>query len=239
MVDCLGFKDVEHALKVRNEYFGRYHATAKGLTIARQEGVFTAPYQPQDFDNYITANLNYKLLGGKKVQLIKDLHELSNINIVAFSNAPKQYAKRVLQELGLYELFGEERIYAVDDVLPACKPEPEAFEKIFKALGGVRPEQCIMVEDSMKNVRCAKQLGSKTVLVVGAGKLLSSSSDSDQQQSDRYDAPSANDDSVDVAIETIGDFRSTLPGLWESPPQFIVPPPTKPAKAAAPQPLPN
>ena len=56
------------------------------------------------------------------------------------------------EDLNLFELFGDERLYAVDDVLPYCKPEPEAFQKIFSNIGNPSPSSCIMVEDSMKKL---------------------------------------------------------------------------------------
>ena len=40
MVEYLHFPDLESAKIVRDEYFERYHATAKGLQIAEEEGRF-------------------------------------------------------------------------------------------------------------------------------------------------------------------------------------------------------
>jgi len=218
MVECLGLKDFETALKVRNEYFARYHSTAKALSIAQQDGVFTAKYSPDDFDEYITTKLNFDMLGGKKVRLLKDL-QACELKMVAFSNGPRKYVKRILEELGLWELFGEDRLFAVNDLLPACKPEREAFDKLFEAVG-VAAGECVMVEDSMKNVRRAKELGLKTVMVVGAGRMAAADRNG---AGDRYDAPILDDPTVDVAIETIEELRDVLPGLWESPARFAPP----------------
>ena len=38
MVERLGFATAEEAKTLRDEYFQRYHATVKGLTIAEEEG---------------------------------------------------------------------------------------------------------------------------------------------------------------------------------------------------------
>ena len=239
-MECLGFKDFDTALKVRNEYFKRYHSMAKGLTVAREEGVFTAPYHPNDFDDYIASKLNFKLLGGKKLKLIKDLQECKQqLQMVVFSNAPKKYVKKVLVELGLWDTIfrgDDDRIFAVNDVLPHCKPEKEAFQRIFDRIGVKKPSECVMIEDSMKNVRCAKELGLKTVLVVGAEKMkgrpqqLCPGGGAPDDGEQRYDAPVHDDPAVDVAIETIEELRSALPELWNdnqsssappSPPRFI------------------
>ena len=68
-----------------------------------------------------------------------------------------------------------------------------------------------MVEDSMKNVRAAKALGMKTILITGSkeeGRILPG------------DAPAADDPSVDVAFATIEEMTARLPGLWKDPPVF-------------------
>ena len=220
MVDHLKFPSMLEAKQLRDKYFKKYHATAKALTVAQQNGDF--PKDAPMFDtahlaNYWANNLNYDLLGPPKTELYNKL-KACPLTLIAFSNGPRAYVKRVLLALGLFDLFGEERLYAVDDVLPYCKPEREAFEKIFADLssrnGGtapVKPENCIMVEDSMKNIRRAKELGMKTVLISGKselGRILPE------------DAPERNDPSVDCAMETIEEFSTILAGLWETPTIF-------------------
>lgn len=225
MMERLGFSDFETAKKVRDEYFARFHSTAKALRVAEEEGAFPSlpqddedssskssrRFREEDLDEFFATRLDFSLLGGAKTQLLQDLKECK-LEKIAFSNGPRAYVKRVLQELGLWEIFGEERLFAVNDVLPHCKPEKEAFDVVFKAFG-LTPKECIMVEDSMKNVRRAKALGLKTVLVTGKKA-------SGEEEKDRYDAPEEEDPHVDVAIETAEQLRSALPGLWETPPVF-------------------
>jgi putative hydrolase of the HAD superfamily len=235
MMEYLDFPDLESAKKLWEEYFERYHATAKALTIAEQEGRLPPPkdptkaksprFDPEDLAKYWATNLNFQLLGSPKKRLLQDLEDCKLIH-VAFSNSPRIYAKRVLQELGLFEVFGEERLFAVDDVLPSCKPEKEAFEKIFQKLG-VTAEECVMLEDSMKNIRRAKELNMKTVLVTGEGRMrknrantTSSPAEDAAEATVGGDAPVEDDPAVDVAIETIEELRAALPGLWDSPAVF-------------------
>jgi len=218
MVEELGFMTLEDAKEVRDEYFERYHSTGKALTIAQAEGRFpegARKFDVKDLSEWWAKKLDYSLLGGKNTKLIKDLEEIP-LRIVAFSNGPRKYVKRCLQELGVWDYFGEDSLFALDDVLPYCKPEKEAFESIFERVG-VKAEECIMVEDSMKNIRKAKELGMKTVLIMGRqteDKAIA-------KQTNSGDAPVGSDPAVDVAVETINDMRNVLPGLWESnPAQF-------------------
>lgn len=127
-------------------------------------------------------------------------------------------SSRVLEQLGLFEVFGEDRLFAVDDVLPSCKPEKEAFEKVLAAVGVKTAEECVMVEDSMKNIRQSRKLGMKTVLVAGKGKLTggkASQQSLDAEATKPGDAPVHGDPAVDVAIETVEELRNSVPTLWD------------------------
>lgn len=231
MVEKLGFPDMATAGRVRDAYFERYHATAKALAVAEREGAFpplvvddggndkTPRFDPQDLAEYWAERLDFSLLGGKKTRLLRDLQECP-LRLVAFSNGPRKYVKRVLAELGLFELFGEERLFAVDDVLPACKPEKEAFDKVLAALGVASPQECVILEDSMKNIRQCRRLGIKTVLVTGKGKLTgkitASALSLASEATKPGDAPVHDDPAVDVAIEVAEDLRRAVPSLWDA-----------------------
>jgi putative hydrolase of the HAD superfamily len=229
MVDYLNFPNEAAARIVRDEYFERYHATAKALQVAEREGRFPPPdpnkphqnktprFDVQDLAEYWATNLNYELLGGVKTDLLRDLMECK-LNMLAFSNGPRKYVVRVLKELGLWDtVFTEERLFAVDDVLPYCKPEKEAFEILFNKIG-VTASECVLIEDSMKNIRCAKQLGMRTALITGTRSDQSDAAEATKSG----DAPQRNDSAVDIAMERIEELRSKLPGLWWDPVRFKI-----------------
>jgi putative hydrolase of the HAD superfamily len=218
MVEHLHFSTHEEARQVRDKYFHKYHSTAKALTVAQQEGKFppNAPtFNTEHLSQYWAENLDYTKLGGPKLD-VQDALVSCPLRLVAFSNGPRTYIRRVLEVLGLYDIFGDERIFAVDDVLPYCKPEKEAFDVIFNKLQITDPRECIMVEDSMKNIRQAKALGMKTVLITGkiaSGRILPD------------DAPEGTDPAVDCSMAAIEEFRTRLPGLWDPLPVFEPIPP--------------
>jgi putative hydrolase of the HAD superfamily len=265
MVEELNFPSLEAAKLVRDEYFERYHSTSKALAVAEDEGRFPEPKTPllpeqgrerrfyaSDLSNYWAAHLDFTILGKPDPDLIQMFESLQNdcgLQLVAFSNGPRTYVKRALKEMALDNFFAEDRLFAVDDVLPHCKPEPEAFELILKSLNGVKPEECIMVEDSMKNTRAAKALGLKTVLIAGRGRLRPTSGgggdggggggggDGDgggggggdgaentkaleAEATKPGDAPMKDDPAVDVCVEVCSEMRQALPGLWHDPPVF-------------------
>lgn len=208
MVDRLHFPSLQAAKEVRDTYFEKYHATAKALTVAQQEGKFPpdAPqFQTADLAHYWTEHLDFSLLPPKTDHFIQQLQAMP-LSHVAFSNGPRVYVKRVLQQLGLWgTVFSEETLFAVDDVLPHCKPEKEAFEKIFQNVQ-VTAEECIMVEDSMKNIRRAKELGMKTILVAGRRRS--------NKDTNASDAPIVDDPAVDAVVETVEDLQTQMTELW-------------------------
>jgi putative hydrolase of the HAD superfamily len=221
MVEVLKFPDLDAAKVVRDEYFERYHSTAKALTVAQTEGKLPegAPhFEAKHLAEWWAEKLDFSLLGGVNEKLQTDLKDLAPLKIVAFSNGPRKYVKRALTEMGVWELFGEDRLFAVDDVLPYCKPEKEAFDLIFERIGATADE-CVMVEDSMKNIRKAKELGMKTVLIKGRPSENTSASNLTKPG----DAPEESDLAVDVAIEDISQMRDALPGLWDNDPAVFEP----------------
>mmetsp|Transcript_23437 Transcript_23437/g.34855 ORF Transcript_23437/g.34855 Transcript_23437/m.34855 type:complete len:276 (+) Transcript_23437:55-882(+) len=225
MVAKLNFPDMKSAQKVRDKYFARYHSTAKALAVAEKEGELppsSNKFQTKDLSQWWAEKLNFSLLGGADESIVSML-ESCPLNLVAFSNGPRLYVLRVLREIGLDKVFPPEKVFAVDDVLPSCKPEKEAFEKVLDAVGVKDASECIMVEDSMKNIRAAKELGMGTVLVAGLGRLKKSDVNKDaatQALADKAeatkpgDAPDVTDDAVDICIESVAELESSLPSLW-------------------------
>jgi FMN phosphatase YigB (HAD superfamily) len=194
-----------------------------------------------ELDEYWAANLDFSLLGGPDPKCIDIFDHLKNpnnttwkLNVVAFSNGPRKYVCRVLKEIGLDSYFSPENIFAVTDVLPHCKPDKASFEFVLKTIGA-KPEETIMVEDSMKNVRAAKALGMRTILVLGRGRRrircrtgwggMNEDADdiaeeikldilaNEAEASKADDAPDESDPAVDAAVEVVSEIGDVL-NLW-------------------------
>merc|ERR1712232_246565 len=131
------------------------------------------------------------------------------MGIVVFSNAPRKYVLRCLEVLGVRDCFHDDLVFGVEDVLPACKPEPATFERVLNAVG-TTASRTVMFEDSMKNIRACHALGLHTVLIdETSGKAV------DGEAGLLGDIPVADDPAVDVALENIDQIREQLPFLWE------------------------
>jgi putative hydrolase of the HAD superfamily len=216
MIEKLGFADATSAAALRNEYFAKYHSTVKALTVAEAEGRLPAGahFETAALASWWAETLDFTAFLTPNPALIDSLRRCP-LKLVAFTNAPRKYAVRVLEALGLRELFPDEMLFAVDDVMPACKPEPAAFAKVLSAVGSTAAES-IMVEDSMKNIRAAKAIGMRTVLVRGLGSNADAAAAGEATKAG--DAPEASDPAVDVVINECSGMEASMPQLWVSGP---------------------
>jgi putative hydrolase of the HAD superfamily len=92
---------------------------------------------------------------------------------VVMTNTSETQGAKALAALRLDATSSDafEKVYGGVFTAPACKPQREAFEKVFTDLGrDVDPRRCVMFEDSMKNVKAAKSFGMTTVFVRTRGE---------------------------------------------------------------------
>lgn len=151
--DHLGL-DEAAAGALRQHYWQRYGATLRGLM--RHHG--TDPrhflhhtHQFQDLARMLVVERGLRAM----------LRRLPGRKIV-FSNAPQRYTESVLELAGIAGCF--DAVYTVERLRFTPKPAPAAFRRVLRAEGLV-PSQCILVEDTLDNLRTAKRLGMKTVWV--------------------------------------------------------------------------
>jgi putative hydrolase of the HAD superfamily len=81
-----------------------------------------------------------------------------------FTNGCYRHADRVLAQLGLDDLF--EQVFDIRVAGYCPKPYREPYLQVLERLG-VAAEHCLMVEDTVENLRTAKELGMGTILVGG------------------------------------------------------------------------
>jgi len=96
--------------------------------------------------------------------LRRTLQQLPGRKMV-FSNAPSVYVQAVLKLLGVADLFDE--VFAIEHAKFRPKPQRAGFLAVLRE-HHLSPKQCVMVEDSVDNLRTAKRLGMRTVWVSDA-----------------------------------------------------------------------
>ncbi len=142
------------ANQLRQHYWQVYGATLKGLM--RHHHI-----DPHDFLN---ETHRFPDLADRVIQTKKLRHMLQQLKgrKVIFTNAPKNYALRVLDLLGIGDLF--ELIFSVESTQFHAKPSVRGFQMLLNTLH-IKPSNCMMLEDNLAALMTAKRLGMKTIWI--------------------------------------------------------------------------
>jgi putative hydrolase of the HAD superfamily len=152
--------DEAHAGALRQQYWQRYGATLTGLM--RNHAT--------DPRHFLRATHAFPALNPMIVRepgLRATLARLPGRKLV-FSNAPIHYASAVLNILGIADLFDD--VLSIEHARYRPKPDSYGFLKLFRR-NRVRAGACIMVEDTLVNLRTAKKLGMSTIWVARAARI--------------------------------------------------------------------
>jgi putative hydrolase of the HAD superfamily len=152
IMDLLALEEAD-AHKLRQHYWQIYGATLKGLM--RHHGV-----NPHHF---LTAT--HAFLTDDMVQTTKQLRQLLKRlpgRKCIFTNAPRSYALRVLEVLGILDCFI--LVFSVESSGFHAKPSVRGFQRLLRQLG-CRAADCTMFEDSLPALMTARRLGMRTVWI--------------------------------------------------------------------------
>jgi putative hydrolase of the HAD superfamily len=176
----LGFS-TESIPELRRNYFEKYGTTLRGLQINHQV----------DADDYLAYVHNLPLENFLQPDpalrnLITSIPQPKWI----FTNADDQHAHRVLTYLGIEDCF-----HGIIDVRAMkfhCKPEVKSYELAMEIAGESNPARCVYLDDSLRNLAPARELGFFTIWV---------------GSSDPH--PAAN-----YSITNLSELPAVLPELW-------------------------
>lgn len=144
----------EDAGKLRAHYWRSYGATLLGMM--RHHGT-----DPVHFLRETHAFPDLSNMVVYERGLAAMLRRLPGRKLV-LSNAPRQYARAVLQMMGVESQF--DALHCIESTGYQPKPSLAAFRSLLRAHDLIA-SRCVMVEDSRQNLRPAKRLGMKTVWV--------------------------------------------------------------------------
>lgn len=147
--------DVPQADDLRQHYWRLYGATLIGLINQHQICPHDFLHRSHDFD--------VPPLIQSETYLVRYLQSLPGTKYIV-TNAPANYAQRVLRHLGLQSLF--KRVFSIEDmfVQQRCKPKPSAaFMRQLLVSLQAPAEQCIFIDDTLRNLKAAHRVGMRTV----------------------------------------------------------------------------
>ena len=147
---------LDEANALRMQYWHRYGATMLGLM--RHHGT--------DPDHFLVETHRFDRLHEMMVfeRALRGMLRALPGRRMVFSNAPRHYAEAVLEIMGVRRLF--EDVVGIEDLDYHPKPGIRAYRSLIRRRR-LNAAQCIMLEDSAVNLRTAKRLGMRTVLVGG------------------------------------------------------------------------
>jgi putative hydrolase of the HAD superfamily len=178
--DPLGFAPDE-IQEIRQTYYEKYGTTLRGLQT----------HHTVDADDYLAYvhDLPLEDFIVPEPELHKMLRSLPQSKWI-FTNADADHAEGVLRALAIENCFkGIIDVRALDFL---CKPDQKAYQRALELAGDPDPDECVLLDDSIRNLVPAHQAGFTTVLV---------GSDENIPQ-------------VDYAVEKLTDLPQVLPGLW-------------------------
>lgn len=177
------------------ELYKKYGTALKGLLA---EGYIDGSEEAIDsflrdvHDINVTENLNQD---HRLRQLL--LHMDPSIPKYIFTASVRHHAERCLKALGIDDLFVD--IIDVKSCNLETKHSPSSFEAAMRIANVTNPEACLFLDDSVRNICAARQVGWRSILV---GRI---SRDTGQ--------PITTND-AEAEIDTIHDFPEVLPELY-------------------------
>ena len=153
IMDALNLEE-DAAHQLRQHYWHVYGATLKGLV--RHHNI--------NAHHFLKTTHAFTDLHRMVVQVKQLKHLLKQINgrKCVFTNAPRDYALRVLDLLDIQNQF--ELIFSVESTQFHAKPSARGFNMLLQALN-VKASDCIMLEDSLQALMTANRLGMKTIWI--------------------------------------------------------------------------
>jgi len=144
----------EEVAALRRHYYETYGTTLRGLQIHNQVNT-------DEFLAYV-----HDLPIEKMVQPDPELRDLLTslrLRKFIFTNADAAHANRILAALGLHKCF--DGIIDVRALGFYCKPDPVAYRIAMSLAGEITPQCCIYLDDAIRNLAPARDLGMYTILV--------------------------------------------------------------------------
>ena len=147
--------DEKKAKELQTNYFYKYNTSLNGLML--HHNVIGDEFLKYVHDIDISFMKEDKILR----------NELENLDMekFIFTNGSAEHAKNILTRLGIYDLFGKEKVFDIKDAGYVPKPEAQTFDLMVKKFG-IKPKETIYIEDIAKNLSIGFERGCTTVWLI-------------------------------------------------------------------------
>jgi len=144
------------AAALRRRYWLRYGATMHGLV--RHHGVSAAHFLEE---THRLPGLEQRLRTCARDRAA--LRRLPGRKVLV-TNAPRAYAMRVIEHLGLGHWF--DQVVAIEDMTMFGNPRPKPDARMLRRLAvrlRVPPSRCVLVEDTLVHLKAARRVGMRGI----------------------------------------------------------------------------
>ena len=147
--------DEKKAKELQTNYFYKYNTSLNGLMLHHN-------VIGDEFLKYVH-DIDISFMNEDKIMR----NELENLDMekFIFTNGSAEHAKNILTRLGIYDLFGKEKVFDIKDARYIPKPEAQTFDLMVKKFG-INPKETIYIEDIAKNLSIGFERGCTTVWLI-------------------------------------------------------------------------
>ena len=147
--------DETKAKELQTNYFYKYNTSLNGLMLHHN-------VIGDEFLKYVH-DIDISFMKEDKIMR----NELENLNMekFIFTNGSAEHAQNILTRLGIYDLFGKEKVFDIKDAGYVPKPEAQTFDLMVKKFG-INPKETIYIEDIAKNLSIGFERGCTTVWLI-------------------------------------------------------------------------
>jgi len=147
--------DEKKAKELQTNYFYKYNTSLNGLMLHHN-------VIGDEFLKYVH-DIDISFMKEDKIMR----NELENLDMekFIFTNGSAEHAQNILTRLGVYDLFGKEKVFDIKDAGYVPKPEAQTFDLMVKKFG-IKPKETIYIEDIAKNLSIGFERGCTTVWLI-------------------------------------------------------------------------
>jgi len=147
--------DEKKAKELQTNYFYKYNTSLNGLMLHHN-------VIGDEFLKYVH-DIDISFMNEDKIMR----NELENLDMekFIFTNGSAEHAKNILTRLGIYDLFGKEKVFDIKDARYIPKPEAQTFDLMVKKFG-INPKETVYIEDIAKNLSIGFERGCTTVWLI-------------------------------------------------------------------------
>ena len=147
--------NMNEAKELQTNYFYKYNTSLNGLMIHHD-------IPPQEFLKYVH---NIDLSFMKEDKIMRNELEQLEMEKFIFTNGSADHAENILTHLGIYDLFGRDKVFDIQDAGYVPKPEAKTFDLMVKKFG-IDPKKTIYIEDIAKNLSIGHERRRTTVWLI-------------------------------------------------------------------------